>query len=57
MQSAYKMVDENKIKQEEALLRNIDDSFRKIIILGEPMPIIRTVFAMSSIFFTFALPV
>lgn len=41
IQSAYKMIDENKIKQEEASLRHIDDSFKKIIILGEPTPVIR----------------
>ncbi len=35
IQSAYKMMDEEKIRQEEASLRNIDDSFKKIIILGE----------------------
>ncbi len=35
------MVDEEKIKQEEASLRNIDDSFKKIIIIGEPTPVIR----------------
>lgn len=41
IQSAYKMVDDDKIKQEEASLRNIDDSFKKIIVLGEPTPVIR----------------
>lgn len=41
IQSAFKMVDENKIKQEEKSLRNIDDSFKKIIVLGEPTPVIR----------------
>ncbi len=41
IQSAYKMVDEDKVRQEEASLRNIDDSFKKIIILGESTPVIR----------------
>lgn len=41
IQSAYRMNDENKIKQEETSLRNIGDSFKKIIILGEPTPVIR----------------
>lgn len=41
IQSAFNMVDENKIRQEENSLRNIDDSFKKIIILGEPTPVIR----------------
>lgn len=41
IQSAYKMIDEEKVRQEENSLRNIDDSFKKIIILGESTPIIR----------------
>ncbi|MBD5419534.1 MAG: ATP-binding protein [Bacteroides sp.] len=40
IQSAYRMIDEDKIKQEEASLRNIDDSFKKIIILGEYTPVL-----------------
>lgn len=40
IQSAYKMSDEEKVKQEEASLRNIDDSFKKIIILGEYTPVL-----------------
>ena len=35
IQSAYQMLDEQKIKQEEASLRNVDDSFKKIIIVGD----------------------
>ena len=41
IQSAYRMPDEEKIKQEEASLVNIDDSFKKIIIVGEPTMILR----------------
>lgn len=41
IQSAYKMIDEEKVRQEEASLRHIDDSFKKIIILGESTPVIR----------------
>lgn len=41
IQSAYRMIDEDKVRQEEASLRNIGDSFKKIIILGESTPIIR----------------
>lgn len=41
IQSAYRMIDEEKVRQEEASLRNIDDSFKKIIILGESTPVIR----------------
>lgn len=40
IQSAYKMIDEAKVKQEEASLRRIDDSFKKIIILGEYTPVL-----------------
>lgn len=35
IQSAYRLPNEEKIKQEEASLRKVDDSFKKIIILGE----------------------
>lgn len=42
IQSAYRMPDEDKLNQEEASLRHIDDSFKKIIIIGEETPVIRT---------------
>lgn len=42
IQSAYRMNDEEKVKQEEASLINIDDSFKKIIILGEYTPVLYT---------------
>lgn len=35
IQSAYRMPDEEKIRQEEASLRKVDDSFKKIVIIGE----------------------
>lgn len=35
IQSAYQMLDENKIRQEEASLRNVDDSFKKIIVVAD----------------------
>lgn len=40
IQSAYRMPDEEKTKQEEASLMNIDDSFKKIIIVGEHTPVL-----------------
>ncbi len=40
IQSAYRMNDEGKVKQEEASLINIGDSFKKIIILGEYTPVL-----------------
>ena len=42
IQSAYRMDNEGKIRQEEASLRNIDDSFKKIIVLGEYTPLLHT---------------
>lgn len=40
IQSAYRMLDEEKVRQEENSLRHIDDSFKKIIILGEYTPVL-----------------
>lgn len=34
------MKDEIKVRQEEASLTNIDDSFKKIIIIGEYTPVL-----------------
>lgn len=41
IQSAYRMETEEKVKQEKASLRHIDDSFKKIIIVGEECPVTR----------------
>jgi predicted AAA+ superfamily ATPase len=41
IQSAFRMPDEEKREQEEASLVNIDDSFKKIIIVGEDTPVLR----------------
>lgn len=49
IQSAYKMVDEDKVKQEETSLRHIDDSFKKIIILGEYTPVLHNEFGITLI--------
>ena len=49
IQSAYRMPDEEKLKQEEASLVNIDDSFRKIIIVGEDTPILRNNVGITTI--------
>ncbi|MDE7388179.1 MAG: ATP-binding protein [Muribaculaceae bacterium] len=35
IQSAYQMLDEQKIKQEEASLRNVGDSFKKVIVVAD----------------------
>ncbi len=49
IQSAYRMPDEKKMKQEEASLRNIDDSFKKIIIVGEDTPVLRNEAGITTI--------
>ena len=41
IQSAYRMESEEKIKQERTSLEKVDDSFKKIIVLGEERPITR----------------
>lgn len=41
IQSAYRMETEEKVKQEKASLHHIDDSFKKIIIVGEECPVTR----------------
>ncbi|WP_285828485.1 ATP-binding protein [Bacteroides acidifaciens] len=42
IQSAYRMIDEAKVNQESASLLNVDDAFKKIIILGEYTPVLHT---------------
>ncbi|MCM1518003.1 MAG: ATP-binding protein [Pseudoflavonifractor sp.] len=49
IQSAYKMIDEAKVRQEETSLRHIDDSFRKIIVLGEYTPVLHNEFGITII--------
>jgi predicted AAA+ superfamily ATPase len=41
IQSAYRMESEEKNRQERASLRKVDDSFKKLIILGEECPVSR----------------
>lgn len=41
IQSAYRMNNEDKIRQEQASLKNVNDSFKKIIITGEDIHIKR----------------
>lgn len=42
IQSALEMPDEAKIRQEETSLRNVGDSFKKIIVLGHATPVLHT---------------
>lgn len=41
LQSAYRIESEEKLKQERASLVKVDDSFKKIIVLGEECPVTR----------------
>ena len=41
IQSAYRMETDDKIKQEKSSLLKVEDSFKKIIIVGDEMPITR----------------
>jgi predicted AAA+ superfamily ATPase len=41
VQSAYRMESDDKIKQESASLLKVDDSFKKIIVVGEECPVVR----------------
>ncbi len=41
IQSAYRMESDEKTRQERASLLKVDDSFKKIIIIGEESPVIR----------------
>lgn len=49
IQSAYQMLDEYKIKQEEASLRNVDDSFKKIIVVADDIVIRRNEAGITTI--------
>lgn len=41
IQSAYRMESDEKIRQERASLLRVDDSFKKIIVIGEESPVMR----------------
>lgn len=49
IQSAHRMPDEAKIKQEEASLRRVDDSFKKIVVLGEDILVRRNEAGITTI--------
>lgn len=49
IQSAYRMESEFKIAQEEASLRNVDDSFKKIVIIGEHTPVLHNDVGITTI--------
>lgn len=42
IQSAFSIPDEAKLQQETASFRNIDDSFKKIIVVKDDVPMHRT---------------
>lgn len=49
IQSAYRIPDEEKLIQEEASLRNIDDTFKKVIIIADEFSVMRTNFGTTVI--------
>lgn len=49
IQSAYRMESDEKIKQERASLLKVDDSFKKMIILGEETPVTRDEYGITTI--------
>lgn len=49
IQSAYRMESEEKIRQERASLLNVNDSFKKIIIIGEECPVTRDEHGITTI--------
>jgi hypothetical protein len=49
IQSAYRMETEEKSSQERASLLTIDDSFKKIIVVGEETPVLRDDFGITTI--------
>lgn len=49
IQSAYRMESDDKIKQERASLLKVDDSFKKIIVIGEESPVTRDEFGITTI--------
>ena len=49
IQSAYRMESEEKMKQERASLLKVDDSFKKIIVLGEECNVTRDEYGITTI--------
>ena len=49
IQSAYRMESDEKIRQERALLLKVDDSFKKIIVVGEESPVTRDEVGITTI--------
>lgn len=49
IQSAYRMESDEKIKQERASLLKVDDSFKKIIVIGEESPVTRDEVGITTI--------
>lgn len=49
IQSAYRLESETKIQQEGKSLRNVDDSFKKIIIVGNPILVERDNYGITTI--------
>lgn len=49
IQSAYRMESDEKMKQERASLLTVNDSFKKIIVIGEESPVTRDEFGIATL--------
>lgn len=49
IQSAYQLYDESKVKQERKSLINIDDSFKKIIVVRNPIKVMHDKYGITTI--------
>ena len=49
IQSAYKLYDESKVEQERRSLINIDDSFKKIIVVRDPIKVMHDEYGITTI--------
>ncbi|MGM9735459.1 MAG: ATP-binding protein [Candidatus Cryptobacteroides sp.] len=49
IQSAYRMESDEKMRQERASLLKVDDSFKKIIVIGEESPVTRDEFGITTL--------
>ena len=48
IQSAYSMPTPDKVEQEEASLRKVDDFFKRIVVTGDETPIIRNNYGITT---------
>ena len=48
IQSAYRLYDESKVEQERRSLINVDDSFKKIIVVRDPIKVMHDEYGITS---------